>query len=67
MLTNTDRLEFKGRMWLWMSAVTQTQQLLALAKRAKSAVQQPNIKDESDSYDNALNNFIKTLPDYIYR
>lgn len=57
-------LELRGRLWLWHSAVDQTNRLLHLAKRTEIGIQQENIIAELETYCAELQNFNKNQPDY---
>lgn len=61
---NDEKLEVRGRLWLWDLAVTQTQQLLLLAERSKSGAEQQHIRDELDAYNKSLRDFVRGKPDH---
>lgn len=59
-----EKLEVRGRLWLWESAVLQTQQLLFLAERSRSGAEQQHIHDELDAYNKSLRDFARGKPDH---
>jgi hypothetical protein len=61
---NDEKIELRGRLWLWDLAVTQTQQLLFLAERSKSGAEQQHIRDELDAYNKSLRDFVRGKPDH---
>ena len=60
----SEKLEVRGRLWLWELAVSQTQQLLFLAKRSKIGAEQQHIRDELNAYTKSLQDFARGRPDY---
>jgi hypothetical protein len=56
--------ELKGRFWLWVSAISQTQDLLHLASRSFEAKDQENIVGQFKVDNDKFHEFRKTLPDY---
>lgn len=59
-----DQQELKGRFWLWVSAISKTQDLLYLAARSWDALNQENIRAQDKENIEKFHEFRKTLPDY---
>lgn len=59
-----DKLEIKGRLWLWSSAISECQTLLELADRANIAMKDERLEARLLKYTEGLNEFARIQPDH---
>ena len=64
MLTNDEKMEIRGRLWLWEQAVTQCQIQLGLAERAATGLKDENIKHRELLYCRAQQKYAEEQADY---
>lgn len=59
-----DKLETRGRLWLWSGALEECKRLLELAVRAEAEMKSTTAQEKEQRFTNALHEFSCAQPDY---